>query len=407
MTNHINHLKHKIHQLEQHTQLDHNESVRSKITTLENELTQIHKKRYKNTYARAQTQWQIKGEMISKYWTTVVTPRCPHDPIYALHNPQTNNLTTRTSDMAEIAGHYHDKLQHLDLPIYNDPNCQTARLQVLHEIPPTQVLNDNNSLLNQPLTEELVTCALLDSKNGTATGLDGIPYELWKTLHNLHVSYTKTNKPSFNITRCFQIIYNEIQLTSSDPSAHFSEGWMYPLYKKKDQTRIENYCLITLLNTDYKTMTKALATQLAQHACDLLHPDQTGFVPSRSIFDPIRLVETMCAYADYTEENGTIVALDQEKVYNKIDHKYLLDTLHAFHLPNIFIHTIESLYNHATTTIIINGVMSQSYTITRGVCQGDPLSCLLFNLAIEPLAASIRNSPDIQGFQIPGAPSNI
>lgn len=105
---------------------------------------------------------------------------------------------------------------------------------------------------------------------------------------------------------------------------------MCPIYKKKDRTRIENYRPITLLNTDYKTMTKALASQLAKNICSLLHPDQTGFVPTRLIFDPIRLAETMCAYADYMEENGAIVALDQEKAYDKIDHKYLIRTLQTF-----------------------------------------------------------------------------
>jgi hypothetical protein len=88
---------------------------------------------------------------------------------------------------------------------------------------------------------------------------------------------------------------------------------MCPIYKKKECTKIENYRPITLLNTDYKMMTKTLAVQLAKHTCHLLHFDQTGFIPTRSIFDPIKLAESMCAYADYMDEEGVIVALDQEK----------------------------------------------------------------------------------------------
>ena len=154
-------------------------------------------------------------------------------------------------------------------------------------------------------------------------------------------------------------------------------------------------------------MTKALALQLATHACSLLHQDQSGFVPSRSIFDPIRLAETMCVYADYMEENGAIIALDQEKAYDKIDHKYLIDALKAFKLPNIFVNTVGALYKNARTKVIINGIISNPYTITRGVRQGDPLSCLLFDLAIEPLAASIRNTPDLKGYNIPNTGRTI
>ena len=115
----------------------------------------------------------------------------------------------------------------------------------------------------------------------------------------------------------------------------------------------------------------------------------------------------MCSYGDYMEENGAIVALDQEKAYDKIDHSYLLDTLRTFHLPDLFIDTVKALYDHARTKVAINGVMSDHYPVTRGVRQGDPLSCLLFNLAIEPLAASIRNSPDLEGFSIPGTTSKV
>lgn len=108
----------------------------------------------------------------------------------------------------------------------------------------------------------------------------------------------------------------------------------------------------------------------------------------------------MCTYADYIEEDRVIVALNQEKAYDKIDHKYMLATLHTFHMLDIFINTIAALYQHAKTKVIINGVCSDTYPITRGVRQGDPLSCLLFNLAIEPLAVSIQNAPDITRYAI-------
>ena len=109
----------------------------------------------------------------------------------------------------------------------------------------------------------------------------------------------------------------------------------------------------------------------------------------------------MCAYTNYMEENRAIIALDQEKAYNKIDHKYMLDSLRAFRLPNIFVNTIDALYQNAQTKIIINGVTSDAYIITQGVRQGDPLSCLLFDLAIEPLAAYIRDTPNLKEYKIP------
>ena len=91
----------------------------------------------------------------------------------------------------------------------------------------------------------------------------------------------------------------------------------------------------------------------------------------------------------------------QEKAYDKISHDYLWKVLEKFELPDQFIKTVQSIYRTAETVIIINGEISSLYKVTRGVRQGDPLSCILFNIAIEPLAAMLRKS-DLRGIKISG-----
>jgi len=109
------------------------------------------------------------------------------------------------------------------------------------------------------------------------------------------------------------------------------------------------------------------------------------------------------ARADPREDkDGMIVALDQEKAYDKIDHGYLWRTLDKFNVPQRFINSVKTLYEYAETQVMINGCLSSAFKVTRGVRQGDPLSCLLFDLAIEPLAASLRSS-NLMGYKIPGA----
>ena len=163
---------------------------------------------------------------------------------------------------------------------------------------------------------------------------------------------------------------------------------MCPIFKKKDPTNISNYCPITLLNTDYKLLTKVLALQLMESIDMMVHPDQAGFIPKRSIFDHIRLAKEIINFAEVTETNRTIVALDQEKAYDKNCHDYLWETLRAFNIPKPFIDTIKSLYQHMATHMAINGILSKPFHVSRGVRQGDPLSCPIFNLAIEPLACT-------------------
>ncbi|SRR6266702_2890668 len=88
-------------------------------------------------------------------------------------------------------------------------------------------------------------------------------------------------------------------------------------------------------------------------------------------------------------------------------HNYLWKTLAAFRLPQFFIKTIKSLYQNAQTTVAINGELSVPNSVKCGVRQGDPLSCFLFNIGIEPLACMIQTSDQIRGFRFPGVKEKL
>jgi len=213
--------------------------------------------------------------------------------------------------------------------------------------------------------------------------------------------------PSFDIIKALTLLFQDIQEHGVDERTSFTTGWMCPLFKKKDPTDIQNYRPITLINTDYKMFTKVLVLQLLDHVSQIVHPDQAGFIPGCSIFNHIRLAKVILNYAEVTEENGAIVALDQEKAYDKIRHDYLWKTLEAFHLPQPFICTIQALYNNAHTKVAINSMFSRTYKVSHGVRQGDLLLCPLFDLAIKPLACCIRANPNIKGIVVPGIENAI
>ena len=156
---------------------------------------------------------------------------------------------------------------------------------------------------------------------------------------------------------------------------------MCPIYKKSDRAEIANYRPITVLNTDYKIFTRVLATRLTSVAPEIIHQDQAGFMKGQKIEDQTELIKLMISACEVDELNGAIVSLDQEKAYDKISHDFLFRSLNKFGFPQHLIKTVQSLYRDAHTVVIINGEVSSPFRITRGVCQGDPLSCLLFNIA--------------------------
>lgn len=87
----------------------------------------------------------------------------------------------------------------------------------------------------------------------------------------------------------------------------------------------------------------------------------------RSIFNQIKMVKLIIDYAEEVKEEGVIVALDQKKAYNKIAHDYLWRVLKEYDLLDNFINTVKILYNIAKTVVMMNGVTSKLYKITRGV----------------------------------------
>ena len=313
--------------------------------------------------------------------------------------------------MADIAKKYHDELQHNHCSSQRTQNENERIYQdVLREIPENQkIQNPEDSLLNNLVSELEVERVIQAAKTGSAAGMDGIPYELWKTLAMRH--RTKQDKdeetPSFDIVRTLTIVFQDIQERGVNADSNFTLGWMCPIYKKNEHSSIENYRPITLLNSDYKLLTRVLAMQLAVVILSLIHKNQAGFITGRSIFDQTRLAQSIIDYAEATEENGAIIALDQKKAYDKIEHEYLWETLKAFRLPPRFIQTLKSLYTGAKTRIMINGVLSEPMIVRRGTRQGDPVSAFTFDLAIEPLACMVRNSENLNSIQIPNILENV
>ena len=228
-----------------------------------------------------------------------------------------------------------------------------------------------------------------DTADDKAAGLDGIPAELWKLLHQQHKSAKEGEEDEYcNIAVVLATVFGDIAANRRTDGTSFNGGWMCPIYKK-EADNVANYRPITVINTDYKIFTKAMATRFTEIAPTIIHQDQAGFIRGRSIYDQIEQAATTINYARLTASNGAIVALDQEKAYDKITHPYLWRVLEKFTFPEKMVNTIKVLYKDAPTSVIINGVVSDQFLVTRGVQQGDPMSCVLFNLGIEPLATNI------------------
>ena len=147
--------------------------------------------------------------------------------------------------------------------------------------------------MDAPLNRDEVHRAAASLAKGKSPGPDEIPAEFYKMYSDM-------------ISQELLEVYKEFH---TDGAIHdsFKEGEIAILYKKKDSRDLRNYRPITLLNVDYKILTKILAKRLARHINEFASQHQNGFVPKRNIFDNIHLTQLTQAYIDELDEEGLII----------------------------------------------------------------------------------------------------
>ena len=98
-----------------------------------------------------------------------------------------------------------------------------------------------------------------------------------------------------------------------------------------------------------------------------------------------------------------ILKLDFEKAFDTIEHPAILQMLEHTGFPQRWINWISSILSTGTSAVIMNGVPGRKFKCKRGVCQGDPLSPLIFVLSVELLQILINRAAS-QGLLCPPIP---
>ena len=83
-----------------------------------------------------------------------------------------------------------------------------------------------------------------------------------------------------------------------------------------------------------------------------------------------------------------IFSRDAEKAFDKIEHPFLIKTLHSVKIEEAYLNIIKAIYEKPTANIILNGEKLRAFPLRSGTRQGCPLSPLLFNTVLEVLAST-------------------
>ena len=228
--------------------------------------------------------------------------------------------------------------------------------------------------------DETIIKAIDSMSKGKAPGPDTVPVELWKLL-------------KLDIAPMLVPICNNTSSILFPPS--WRKGKISLISKCKDGGQPESLNdarPITLLNTDYKIFSKALASHLGGFMSKITIPEQRAFIHGRDIRHNIILAESLL-YRD-PQPDGALLSLDWAKAHDRVDYRYLLDVLNSYNFPGGLVKKLLATMLGFELQITTPDGKQPFFPRERGVGQGCPCAPLLFALAIDPVARLIKNKID-------------
>ena len=87
--------------------------------------------------------------------------------------------------------------------------------------------------------------------------------------------------------------------------------------------------------------------------------------------------------------SGVIFKIDFEKAYDKVKWNFLLQTLRLKGFSPKWIEWIKSFISGGSVAVNINDEVGPFFQTRKGLCQGDPLSPILFNIVADMLTLFI------------------
>ena len=300
--------------------------------------------------------------------------------IKSLRNDEGFAVTSKEGIQQECRSFYKQLYSSKDI----DPTVDDYFLTDIPSLDP-----NSSDLCEGDITLEECYQALKLMANSKSPGPDGLPKEFYSfAFPFIGKSYVKL------INRC--LLEGTLPLS-------LRQCYITLICKDKNKADLlTNWRPISLLNCDYKILSKVLSLRLRSVIEEIVHPDQTCSIPGRSIQDNVHQIRNLIDYVDDKNMSAAIISLDQSKAFDRVSHEYLFKVLHSFGFGTQFISLVKLLYSDIYSSVLVNGFVSGEFEVKCSVRQGCSLSPLLYVLCMEPFAHRIRQDPMIKGIAMPG-----
>jgi sorting nexin-29 len=235
----------------------------------------------------------------------------------------------------------------------------------------------------EPLVKEIfmeeVRAAIRILKNWKAPGSDTIPSEL--------IKYGEDDMYNFIYRICLRVWQEEKM------PENWNEEIIIPLHKKGNKTECNNYREISLLNSVYKIFSKVLLNRLIPYAEDqeYLGEYQCGFHKGRSTIEQLSVIAQIIEKKHEYRQDMRQMFVDFRKAYDSIHRNSLYNIMEEFRFLKKLINLTKLAMEGVKYQVRVDNIMLEVFNVETGLKQGDALSSLLFNIALEKAVRVLQN----------------
>lgn len=201
------------------------------------------------------------GEKMSKYYFNLEIANGKRKMIHRIKNND-GQVLTQNEDMLNCLERFYRQLY-----MQKDVELRPVPL-IIHKM----LSNESKSSIDGPIQITELDCALNALKCDKTLGPDGLTINFYRKFWN----------------RLCQLLFNVFLYVVEHGELHMTayEGLINMIPKKyQDLLLVKNWRPITLLNNDYKILSKALAARIQSVMEEVIGDDQSGFVKGRFIGD--------------------------------------------------------------------------------------------------------------------------
>ena len=173
--------------------------------------------------------------------------------------------------------------------------------------------------MEHPVTENEIESAIKDLNKNKSPGPDGLTSEFYQTFQGHLTPILK------------KVVDQAIERGGIPGEMKLSYITLLPK-DEKYRKEVSKYRPVSLLNTDYKVISKMLTLRLRKVMHKLVHKDQQCAVKGRKVQNHLHNIREIITYCKVKETPARIISLDQEKAFDRVSHSFLHKVMEASNL---------------------------------------------------------------------------